>query len=69
MKLMIAGVVASLAVLLAGCASGYSHWGVAPDDAVGMTQADSACDAGRGSDDMGSTCYVSRRPWTPPSDK
>jgi hypothetical protein len=58
---------AILAVTLAGC-SGYSHWGVAPDDALGQVQADSACDYGRGANDPGSPCYVSQRPWHPPGE-
>lgn len=51
-------------VLQAGCvAQGYAHWGVDPQEARGMTQADSACDHDRGARDLASPCYVSRRPW------
>lgn len=66
MKLVrLAGALAVLATALTGC-GGYSHWGVAPDDALGQVQADSSCDYGRGANDPGSPCYVSRRPWHPP---
>jgi hypothetical protein len=65
MKAALAGIGCLLfgAPALTGC-MGYSHGlGVAPDDARGMTQADSACDFGRSREDMGSLCYVSRRPY------
>ena len=57
----------ALLMIPAGCSTGYSHWGVAPDDAAGMSQADSACDFGRGSNDPASHCFVSRRKWNDPS--
>lgn len=55
----------SLAAMASGCA-GYMHlsgpgW-LHPDDARGHVQADSSCDFGRGANDLGSRCYVSRRP-------
>lgn len=66
MKRVGAGLALVLAAMQAGCAGayggyGYPGFGVAPDDQVGMVQADSACDLGRSADDMGSTCYVTRR--------
>lgn len=66
MKLAGAGFFVALAMSLGGCAGayggyGYAGFGVAPDDQAGMVRADSACDFGRGADDMGSTCYVTRR--------
>ena len=63
MKLLVAGVVVLLALSPAACGTGYAHWGTAPNDANGMVQADSTCDLDRATDDMGSHCYVSRRPW------
>lgn len=58
--------VLGLAAMLSGCAGayggyGYPGFGVAPDDQVGMVQANSACDYGRGANDKGSTCFVTRR--------
>ena len=66
MKPMAAGIILTLAMSLGGCAGayggyGYPGFGVAPDDQAGMVQADSACDFGRGADDKGSPCYVTRR--------
>ncbi len=63
MKLIGAAIGLALATALAGCAGGYGYFGfgTAPDDALGMVQADSACDFGRGATDMGSPCYVTRR--------
>jgi hypothetical protein len=68
-KIVATGAGLILISLQAGCAAtGYAHWDVAADDARGMIQADSACDFNRGSNDLGSVCYVSRRPWgDPPS--
>jgi hypothetical protein len=66
MRLIGAAVALTLSTVLTGCAGvyggyGYPGFGVAPDDQIGMVSADSACDFNRDADDMGSTCYVTRR--------
>jgi hypothetical protein len=56
---------AMLASMTSACA-GYAKFSgpgwLHPDDARGHVQADSECDFGRGANDHGSRCFVSRRP-------
>ena len=66
MKLLAVGAVGAVALCVlsqTGCGTGVAHWGTGPDDAFAMVQADSECDLDRGTTDLASPCFVSRRQW------
>ena len=57
--------IAAIVAASSGC-TGYVKFSgpgwLHPDDARGHVQADSSCDFGKGANDPGSRCFVSRRP-------